>query len=58
MSAPANKGAFAIFAPQFMLIPFHISWLKYTEQQRLGVATVEYKTLHIFGIRIARWRCD
>ncbi len=51
-----NKfGAFSIFDFSHMLTPVAIDFMKYAVTPN---ASLSYKTLFIFGIRIARWRCD
>ncbi len=39
---------------RYLLCPITIAWCRIER----GIAYEEWKTLYIFGIRVAIWRCD
>jgi hypothetical protein len=46
---------FMVFNPLKMFTPIHIGYIKFTWE---GGSSREYKSLHILGLRVARWRTN
>jgi hypothetical protein len=46
---------FVVFNPLKMLTPINVGYLRFTWN---GGSCRAYKSLHIFGLRVARWRVD
>lgn len=43
---------FKFFELKYIVVPIQVSW----NQWIFSTGTITYKTLHVFGFRIARWR--
>lgn len=52
--ALTNRGAFSLFAWSHLFTPIAIDLIKYSE----NLQSVGWKSLYVFGFRVARWRTE